>query len=365
MDKESIIIYGDSDMDGIASTTILQEAIKNLGGEISLVMFPDRENDGYGINARALELLKGKAPALFITLDLGIGNVKEVDVANQYGFEVIIVDHHEILESIPNASIVIDPKQPGDTSKMTHLANVGITFKLAEEMLGDHFSETLRNSFLELAALATISDMVPQIEDNKMFIEKGLRSLADTFRPGLKVFIDIFGKGEVAAGEYFKIIQALNAAESVNFMNEAFLLLVNPSPKECRDIADRLLGKVHHKQQVIQSIVEEITRRMAKNLDQPIIFEGDPAWKLTLAGPVASIIAQRSEKPTFIYKKMDSESCGSVRSLKENQNSVDAMRSCADILITYGGHPKASGFRVANKNLAKFKERLVKHFSKT
>src|SRR3989344_4008952 len=121
--SEPIIIYADSDLDGIASATILSEAVKNLGGKISAVAFPDRENDGYGINLRALDFLKDKAPALFITLDLGIGNVKEVALANDLGFEVIIVDHHEPLQSLPPASIIVDPKQAGDDSGITYVAN--------------------------------------------------------------------------------------------------------------------------------------------------------------------------------------------------------------------------------------------------
>ena len=376
--KERIIIYGDSDMDGISSTVILQEAIKTLGGEVFDTMFPDRENDGYGVNKKALELLKGKAPqtgdpakrglgasrALFITLDLGIGNIKEVEVLNEMGFEVIIVDHHEILERIPNAKIVIDPKQEGDDSELTYLANVGVTFKLCEELLGDNFSENLKNSFLELVALATISDMVPQIGDNKIFIEKGLRSLGSTFRPALRAFVDIFGEGEVAVGGSSRIISSLNAAESKDFKNESYELLINSDPQECKDGAEKLIAKVQHKQMKIKQAAEEVERRISQKSAEAVIFEGDPAWKLTLAGPIASIIAGKYQKPTFIDKKGDTESCGSVRSLNEGENSVDAMKTCADFLITYGGHAKASGFRLKNEDLEKFKDCLNKYFKK-
>jgi len=360
-EKERIILYGDSDLDGITSVVILKEAIKSLGGEVDLVMFPDRENDGYGINLRALEFLKDKVPALFITLDLGIGNVKEIELANQMGFEVIVIDHHEPLDALPAAKIIVDPKHGGDDSGFTYLANAGLTFKLAKEMLGDDLSLNSENSFLELVALATISDMVPQIGENKIFIEQGLRSLKNTFRPGLRAFLDILGEGDVAAGGYMKVISSLNAAESINFMNESFLLLTESSPEKCKDMAEGLIGKTQFKQQQIKSVSEEVARRFAKSPDSPIIFEGDPAWRL---GAVASIIAQKYEKPTFIYKKMDTESCGSVRSLKEDQNSVEAMKSCKDLLITYGGHAKASGFRVKNENLEKFKTCLVDYFKK-
>ncbi|OGZ65343.1 MAG: hypothetical protein A3C50_01395 [Candidatus Staskawiczbacteria bacterium RIFCSPHIGHO2_02_FULL_43_16] len=369
LEKERIIIYGDSDADGVCSTVILQEAIKNLGGSVFSVMFPDRENDGYGVNKRALGLLKGKSPALFITLDLGIGNVAEVEELNAMGFEVIIIDHHEPLDKIPAASIVVDVKQPGDNAGFEYLCNAGLTFKLVEEMfhpaeaLGEGgLGESLRNSLLELVALATISDMVPQIEDNKLFIERGLRSLQETYRPGLRAFFGMPDVGSVAAGGYMKIISYINTAESVDFMNDAFLLLTSHEVNRCRDLAEGLAGKSALKQQKIASISQEVERRIAKNPDDKIIFEGDPAWKLTLAGPVASIIAQKYQKPTFIYKKMDTESAGSVRSLREGENSVDAMALCKDLLITYGGHAKASGFRLKNEDLDQFKQRLGEYF---
>lgn len=371
--KERIILYGDSDCDGICSVVLLQEAIRNIGGEVARVAFPNRENDGYGINMKALEELRPLAPALFITLDLGIGNVKEVDAANAMGFEVIIVDHHQILEKIPNASIIVDIQQPGDEYPFKELANVGITYKLAEEMLGSPpaggMSEQLSKSFLELVALATVSDMVPQVQDNKIFIERGLASLTYTFRPAFQAFIDILGRGNVAAGGYQQIISAINAGESHGFNNDGYELLTCHNSNRCRELAETLLGRVTLKQQQIKEIAAEVERRISlqpqseSGSGRTIIFEGDPAWKLVLAGPVASIIATKYGKPTFIFRKGDEVSVGSVRSLQEGHNSVEAMRSCAHLLETYGGHPKASGFRIKNENLEAFKAHLENYFS--
>jgi len=361
--KEKIILYGDSDADGITSVVILEETIKNLGGKADVVLFPNREDDGYGINARALELVKNEAPALFVTLDLGIANVKEVQALNELGFEVIVIDHHEPQQVIPNAKVVVDPKQKDDQSQFTYLANVGLTFKLAEQILGHNFSAQLKNSFLELTALATISDMVPQIEDNKMFIEEGLRSLKNTFRPGLRAFLDILGEGEVVSNGFYKIISAINAAESVDFKNEAYTLLTSTSLDKAKDLAQHLISKTTYKQIKIKEIAEEVERRIVQKKDEVIIFEGDPAWRLVLAGPVASILFSKYNKPTFIYKKGDTESIGSVRSPKDT-NSVDAMKTCADFLITFGGHAQASGFRLKNEDLGKFKEKLSEYFLK-
>lgn len=376
--KEKIIIYGDSDMDGISSVVILEEAIKNLGGEAAAVVFPNREEDGYGINLKALDFLAYLAPALFITLDLGIGNVKEVEIGNKMGFEFMIIDHHEPLEILPKAKIIVDPKlrsqgdressmtsssgQKGDESGFEYLCNAGLTFKIIEELLSENLSDSTKNSLLELVALATISDMMPQIEDNKFFIENGLKSIAETFRPGIRALFDVLGKGEVVSGGFVKMISVLNTAESISFQNESYKLLTESSDQKCREIVENLVSKLKYKQQKIKQITEEVERRIAQKGDETIIFEGDPAWKLVLAGPVASTIAAKYEKPIFIYKKMDNESTGSVRSLKEGQNSVEAMSYCKDILITYGGHPKASGFRIKNEKLEEFKNRLKQYF---
>jgi single-stranded-DNA-specific exonuclease len=376
--KERIILYGDSDLDGISSVVILEEAIKSLGGHVDCAFFPDRENDGYGINLKALEMLKDKTPALFITLDLGIGNIKEVDIANEMGFEVIIVDHHEPLAGKPKALIIVDPKQADDIYPFKGLANVGIAYNLCIELLGKNISQGLKNSFLELAALGTISDMVPQIEQNQEIIEQGLRSLKNTFRPALRAFLDILGNGEVFSpygrspegregSALPKIISALNAAESVNFCNESYTLLCCsencPTGGKCKDMAQKLLDKNQYKQIQVKNITQEIERRISQKHDEPIIFEGDPSWKLTLAGSVASTICSKYEKPAFIFKKMDKESCGSVRNPK-GTNSVDAMKECDAFLLTYGGHALASGFRIKNEHLDKFKDCLSEFFKK-
>src|SRR3989344_2414375 len=363
LNKERIILYGDSDLDGISSVVILEEAIKSLGGSIDSAFFPDREKDGYGVNLNALEILKDKAPALFITLDLGIGNLKEIETANKMGFEVLIIDHHETLFGMPNASIIVDPKQESDNYPFKGMANVGITFKLCEEILGDKISKSLRNSFLELTALGTIADMVPQVDENQKVIEEGLRSLKNTFRPALRAFLDILGEGSVFEGSLQKIISALNASESINYQNESYFLLTNPSLEKCKDMAQHLINESQQKQFKVKEITQEIERRIMQKPDEEVVFDGDPSWKLTLAGSVASIISKKYEKPAFIFKKGNKESCGSVRNPK-GTNSVEAMKTCADFLLTYGGHAQASGFRVKNEDLEKFKERLNNYFRK-
>lgn len=361
--KEKIILYGDADLDGVSSVIILKETIKNLGGEIKAVYFPNREIEGYGINKDALNFLKKFAPALLIALDCGIGNFKEVKIAKKLGFEVIIIDHHEVLDGLPEAEIVIDPKQNCDKYPFKGLATAGIAFKLSEILLKEKLTENLKRNFLELVALSTIADMMPQEDENKIFIEEGLSSLESSWRPGLKAFFKIneirnYGTIKMVSQ---KIISALNAVEVKNHLNEAYLLLTSNSLEKAKAIARDLLEKLYQKQMRIREITNEVEEKILKKLDAPLIFEGDFNWPLTLVGPVASKICHLYKKPTFIFKNQKTESRGAVRT-PLGINSVEIMKKCSKYLLTYGGHPQAAGFTVKNKNLEKFKECLICQF---
>ena len=358
--KERIILYGDADLDGVSSVVILKETIKNLGGEVTMVFFPDRENDGYGINKKSLEKLKNLVPALLISLDLGISNFEEAKLAKEMGFEIIIIDHHQILDRLPQVSIIVDPKQEGDKYPFKQLANVGIVFRLSRLLLKKNLSQNLKNSFLELTALATLADLMPVIDENKILIEQGLSSLRNTFRPGLRAFLEVF---EQENNNFQKIVSVLNTCESTDHVNETYLLLTCADFEDSKKTAQNLLEKYQKKQNRMRDIIHEVEARIKNRLEENIVFEGDSFWPLIIAGSVASTICQKYQKPVFIFKKGEKESCGSVR-VPKDFNSVNAMATCADFLITYGGHPPASGFRIKNENLEMFKNCLIKYFEK-
>ncbi len=361
--KEKIILYGDSDLDGITSVIIMKETIQTLGGNVAAVFFPDRENDGYGITEKALKQLIVFSPALFISLDLGIGNIKEAEIAKKMGFEIIIVDHHQLLDKTPKVSLIVDPKQKGDKYPFKGFAAAGLAFKLSGEILGKSISPKLKNGFLELAAVATIADMMPQTDDNEIIIEEGLASLRNTLRPGFKVFYEILGQDLSSRQTIQKIVSALNITEATDdWLNETYRLLTSSSSEDSKKIAEKLIQKAEAKQFKVRQIVGEVEDRIKSKANEKMIFEGDSFWPLILAGSVASILSQKYDKPAFIYKIGNSESYGSVR-VPKNINSVDAMATCADLLITFGGHPVASGFRIKNENIEKFKEGLTKYFN--
>lgn len=359
--KEKIIIYGDSDMDGVCSVIILKECIRNLGGEIAEIYFPDRETEGYGINKTALNNLRSQVPALLIALDLGIGNFKEVDIANKMGFNVIIIDHHEILDKIPNADIIVDPKQKGDKYPFKQFANVGLVYKLSILLLKDKMTDSLKKDFLELAAMATIADMMPQTDDNEEIIIEGLSSLKNSWRPGIQALLELESINSLSLVHQVNKMNSLLNIRDVNEKTPAsFRLLTISNIDDAGRTVEKLLERSAEKKRKIKDVVEQVESRIVFKKDS-VIFEGDSSWELILLGIVCSILVQKHDKPVFLYRKDKKDSQGSIRAPK-NYNVVDAMKTCSNHLVTYGGHPMAAGFRVENKKLNKFKECLIEYY---
>ncbi len=362
--KEKIVLYGDADLDGTTAVIILADTIKNLGGKVAAIYFPDRELEGYGITEKGLDCLKENAPALLVTLDCGIGNFKEAELAKKLRFEVIIIDHHQVLDALPKAEIIVDPNQKGDKYSFKGLAAVGISFKLSELLFRGKMTGSMRKNFLELTALGTIADMMPQESENKIFIEEGMSSFERSWRPGLRVFFETepFKDDLNLNQKIFRIISILNVRDVENNFPASFRLLTSSSVEEAKELLAKLLGKSVQRKEKIEKTVEEVEQRISKTPD-PIIFEGDSNWDFTLISAVASIICQRYQKPTFVFKKLEKESIGTVRT-PAGIDSVSLMKKCSQYPITYGGHPLASGFRIKNENLEKFKQCLINHFTK-
>ncbi|MFA6376631.1 MAG: DHH family phosphoesterase [Candidatus Paceibacterota bacterium] len=359
--NERVIIYGDADLDGVSASIMAGEIVKNAGGKVAAYYFPDREKEGYGITKTALEKLAPLSPALLVAVDLGIGNFEEVKIARAAGFSTLIIDHHEILDGVPKADIIVDPKQPGDGYPFKLFCAAGLVFRLAEEIFAADFYGSLRQSFAELAALATIADMMPREDDNIDIVEEGLSAIKQTFRPGLRAFFDTDAFFENDSRNFnnrlARIIAVLNVRDMKDGVPAAFELLTTDSLKDAETMIKKFLEINKLRRAKIDGVVEMIEKNIVGSAD-PIIFEGSPEWDLNLLGTVASILNVKYKKPVFIYKKLQDHSHGTVRSI-DAIDSVALMKNCKDLLITFGGHPKASGFRVKNENLEKFRECLI------
>ena len=359
---ENVVLCGDADMDGASSVIIMKETLKTLGGRISAVYFPDREVEGYGITETGLNSFKDKAPGLLVALDCGISNFKEVELARNLGFEVIIVDHHQVLDKLPEAKIIVNPKQKGEKYPFLDFAAAGLAFRLAAAILGDKMSGHLRQSLLELVALATLADMMPKKEDNEILIEEGLSSLESSFRPGIRAFLETADLQEYdnIYQKASKIISTLNVRDVKDGLPASFRLLTAPSFEEAKVIVNELLSKSKERKEIIEITLDEVRKRLTDK-QEPIIFEGDPSFELILLSSAASILSREFLKPVFLYKKMKEESQGTVR-VPSGIDSVGLMKNCSSLLLTFGGHPQASGFRIKNENLEKFKECLIKNY---
>lgn len=360
--QEKILLFADADLDGISSTILLEESIRSLGSKVFLVYFPDREVEGYGLNKTALEYLKQYAPALLITLDCGIGNFEELKTAKTFGFEVIVLDHHEILDKVPEDGLVVDPKQAGDDFPFKKMATAGIVFHLTKILLGEKFSLALEGSFAELTALATLADLMPEQADNEIFIDKGLRSMLNTFRPGLRAVLKVIGKSGIPFRQLVqKMVPILNITDIKDHLTEGYILLTAVSEEKALVLARALQEKSQQRYSLIIQMTEEIEERISDE-DKPFIFQGDKQWLQVSTGAVASRLCNRYKKPVFVFKIGSSTSRGSVRTVK-TVDSVEALKSCSCFLETYGGHPQASGFTVKNEHIEELRKCLENYFS--
>ncbi len=359
--KENIVLYSDADLDGTVSLLILEETIKNLDGKISARYFPDRGEEGYGLTTVALKILRKYSPALLLLTDSGISNLKEAELATEMGFEIIVIDHHEILNPTPSSYLIVNPKQKGDKYPFKFMAACGLCFKLAQLILGDKISESLKQSFLELVALATIVDMMPQTDDNRFFIDQGLSSLHSTFRPGLRAFFKIFPPEDLSLRELSqKIISLLQITDLKDHLTESYLLLSASDPKKAQQLVKSILEKNSRRQELLQSFVQEVSEKFTSS-SLPIIFEGGPDFPHILSGTLASRICNKFKKPTFIFGSNNKLSRGSVRTPK-GIDGVKALHHCNSLLEIYGGHPQAAGFTVLKENLNKLEECLTDYF---
>lgn len=358
--KEKIILYGDSDLDGVTSVLILEETIKNLGGDPELVYFPDWETEDYGLNNTALKVLKPYIPSLLILLDCGIGNFKELKQAKKMGFEVVVIDHHEILGHVPEEALIVDPKQPGDNHPFKKLTTVALAYELSCLLLGGK-SHALNQSFVELAALGTIADMMPEEGTNEFVISAGISSIEVSSRPGLKAIIDVAVKDIVSSrGIFQKLVGVLNISNVNAHLTQSYELLKENDYEKAKALGEELLSASEKRRQDIYDIVGDIAETVGDT--EPMIFEGSTDWMQVITGSIASRLCNKFKKPTFIFKTKASKSKGSVRTPK-GVDAVEALKACDKYLDMYGGHPPAAGFTLKNENLEKFRQCLTEYFN--
>ena len=366
--KELICIYGDYDVDGITSSTILHDFLSQIGIK-SFTYLPDRNKEGYGLNKKAIDYILEKKADLIITVDCGITNVEEVEYAKSKNLEIIITDHHFVLEKIPQALAVINPKKKNDKYPEKMLAGVGVAFKFIQAItkkINGYDQEQLK-WLLDLVAIGNVADCVPLLGENRTLTKFGLVVLAKTRRVGLKQLLEVgkikINSAQLPTGEQigFQIAPRINAAGRMDHASIAYELLIC---SETETVKARLLAldietQNKHRQKVTQEIIKEVEKKIDKNNLPVVIIESSKHWTLGIVGLVAGKITDKYNRPSIILRDNGNILKGSCRSIPAF-HLMEALMELKDVLEKFGGHAQAAGLTIKKENFKKFKEKFTK-----
>ena len=358
-EKENILIYGDFDADGVTSTSLLLKTFKFLGAEVNFYI-PNRETEGHGLNTKALvKLMSQKQPKLIITVDNGISNNEEVRFINSFGRDVIITDHHEAPDELPEAYAIINPKAMNALDEkltatqieyLTSLAGVGVAFKLAQGVLEKYNKLDFSYEILPYVTVGTIADIVPLIGENRYFVTKGLELIASGKHYGLKRMLDVAGvnveNGLTSEQVAFTIAPRVNASGRLDTVDAAIKLMTSEIKQEVEMAIITLENFNKVRQQLCADTFEEAdaTWKATGMRDNAIVlFNKD--WHIGIVGIVASKFVEKYYKPAFImtYHEESKQYRCSARGVKE-LNLYDIMSTISEYFDGYGGHQLAGGF---------------------
>jgi single-stranded-DNA-specific exonuclease len=356
--KESVLIFGDYDVDGVTSSALLRRTLKRLGIE-AINYIPHRMDEGYGLNHTIVEFAKERGIHLIITVDCGINAVSEVDAINAGGMDVIVIDHHEPDgDRIPKAVAVIDPKRHDCSYPFKNLAAVGLVAKLAQALLG-----AIPQDEWDLIAIGTVADVVTLRGENRIFVKKGLPVIERTKNPGLMALLDVAKiRGKKIKPYYIGFILGprLNAAGRMDSATIALDLLLSDKYENALALAQSLESHNLSRQKMQGEVVDEAIAMIESTIaikDAQIIVIYKEGWHKGVLGIVASKIVERYSRPTIVISVEAGLGTGSARSI-EGFHLVEALASCSGSLETYGGHKRAAGLKVRHENIDAFRDAI-------
>ncbi len=367
---EKIVVYADYDCDGIPGAVIMSDLFKKINYTNYTTYIPQRNSEGYGLNLSAIKQFADDGVKLLITIDLGITAVAEVAQTEVDGIDVIITDHHLPHATLPRAYAILNPKVDDYPEKM--LCGAGVIFKFVQGFIkkyGEYFK--IKNGaekwMLDMAGLATLSDMVPLLGENRTIASFGLKVLRKSPRPGLqkllaKMKIDQRYLTEDDVG--FMISPRLNAASRMDNPQRAFELLATEDEKQAGVLADHLTKINDERKTIVASIMREVNKKMENREEREVIVIGNIEWRIGVLGLVAGKIMDEYAKPVFVWGK-DENDCikGSCRS-DGSVSVVELMTEVRESFLEFGGHELAGGFTVHNEKIHFLEEELSGAFNK-
>lgn len=362
--KKNIWIYGDYDVDGITSTSLLYLVFQKLGYNNINYYIPIRD-EGYGLNKNAIEQIKNSGGDLIITVDCGITSFEEIDFANSLKLPVIITDHHEINKKLPKASAVINPKREDNEFSFKYLAGVGVAFLLAAGLFEEAGQKDEVYSLLDLTAIGTVADIVPLVQENRIFVKFGLEQLLHTEIPGLKYLCSlIFDPSKKEYTTYdvgFILAPVFNAAGRLKDAKMVVKLLTTDNKREIEIISKELISKNNERKVLQEKIIADVEENIQKNSlnDNYVIVDYSPEYHHGVIGIVASKIIDTYYKPTVIMEVKEDEdvAVASARSI-EGFNLIEALQTMPELFLKFGGHAGAAGFTIPVKNIKSFIKKI-------
>ena len=371
--NKQILIYGDYDTDGTTSTAILLRTFEFLNYPHIQYYIPHRLNEGYGLTIEAIDQLNGTPLDVIITVDNGISAVEAVEYANSKNIEVIITDHHQAPAILPEASAVVNPKQPDCNYPFKSLAGCGVTFKLVHALLKELGMEEANGkaflaSLLDLVAIGTVADIVPLLDENRSIVSHGMKRIQQSQKVGLQQLMYLSGCKDrpMRPGiiSYF-LTPRLNAAGRMDHAGIAVELLITNDPNEAERLAYQLeeLNELRRKLEleILEEAMNACLQQCDVENDKVIVISGRD-WHLGVVGIVASRILEHYHKPVIILSEQRGMAMGSARSLP-SFDIHDAIGQCNDLLMSYGGHKMAAGLKMDEANVSAFRELINKNLT--
>ena len=356
---ELMAVYGDYDVDGITSTCLLTDCLTRLGGRVRSYI-PDRLEEGYGLNEEAVLHLARQGVTLIITVDCGITAAREVEFARELGIDVVITDHHECKQAIPEAAAVVDPHRPDCPYPFKGLAGVGVALKLAMAAAGPDRAGLVFREYADLAAVGTVADVMPMTGENRTIVQTGLAALAHPRRVGLAQLMEEAGLGDkpvtsVSIG--YTLAPRINAAGRMGQADLAAELLLTRDPGRAAALAQELCALNRERQTIECEIFQECVQRLERRPQSGIILLADEHWHQGVVGIVASRLTEKYSCPAFMVCLDQGMGKGSCRSWG-GVNLFHLLTQCQDLLEGFGGHAMAAGFTVREENIPALERRL-------
>ena len=362
---ERICIYGDYDVDGVTATTALYKYLIKKGAKCTYFI-PERITEGYGLNKDAIKNLSSSTD-LLITVDTGITAVEEIEYANSLGMDVVVTDHHSCRPVLPNATAVINPHREDCTYPFEMLAGVGVVFKLLCALEGDENIEQILDEYSDIVAIGTIADVMPMMDENRLIVKHGIARLTKTKNIGLRALMKNSGIicGDAVVKKIntttvgFVIAPRINAAGRISSASLAAELLLAKTETEAELISERLCEINRLRQDTEKKIFDEAVAMTLDGVfdDDSILVLASEGWHQGVIGVVASKITEKFGRPAILISLDGEIGKGSGRSIS-GFNLTDALTSCADELLEYGGHELAAGLSVSRERIDFFRERI-------